>query len=42
LARTAAIIAFPYKNTQHINPVELRPYHPASASNRFRAVVQPG
>ena len=32
----SAIIAFAYKNTAAIRPVELRTYHPAFAAARFR------
>jgi hypothetical protein len=32
----SAIIAFAYMNTASICPVELRPYHPAFAADRFR------
>jgi hypothetical protein len=32
----SAIIAFAYKNTAAIRPVELRPYHPSDVTARFR------
>jgi hypothetical protein len=35
----SAIIAFAYMNTASICPVELRPYHPAFAADRFRPLA---
>ena len=35
----SAIMAFAYKNTVAICPVELRPYHPAFAAGRFRPLA---
>jgi hypothetical protein len=34
----SAIIAFAYKNTASIIPIELRPYHPAFVAERFRVL----